>query len=239
MLTIVLQKWRGKDLTRHRVTYTAEHVNRVISMVGRNLSLPHRFVCLTDDPAGVECETKPIPAPDLLKYGACWHRLWLFSPEAKQLGDLVVSIDLDTVITDRIDPVLSDLPPFKIWGGCYPNIAYCGSLWALQTGAFPWVWNQFRERLHRLCRSFLRRDRRYAHPDCLEAGHTIGSDQAWMALMLPNMPTWTAADGVLSYRRDAKGELPVGARIVNFHGPEDPTLPQCQLESPWIAEHYH
>jgi len=235
MLTIILWKWRSRELNQRRVRYTAEHVNKMCSMLQRHLTLPHQIICLTNDAEGITCETQPIPAPDLFRYGSCWHRLWLFSPEARRLGEYVVSIDLDTVITDQVDVLFRDPPPFKIWRGAYPKITYCGSLWLLKTGAFPWIWDQFNPKdLRRtISHSFP-----YRHPDCLKAGHSIGSDQAWIALKLPNAPVWTSTDGVLSYRLEASGELPQGARIVNFHGFEDPSLSSCQEKSPWIAEHW-
>ena len=204
-------------------------------MLEKHLTLPHKVICFTDDPTDIICETQPIPASQLLKYGRCWHRLWLFSTEAAQLGTRLVSMDLDTVIVDNINTIVNRTEPFVIWRGSYPNIAYCGSIWALDAGAFPWVWEQFDPTL--LIRD-MPRGGSYTHPACRAAGHTIGSDQTWMALKLPQAATWTFADGVLSYRLEARGSLPPGARIVNFHGLEDPSLVSCQRESPWIVEHW-
>ena len=41
MKNVVCIKWGEK--------YSAEYVNRLYGMVQRQLSLPHRFVCLTED----------------------------------------------------------------------------------------------------------------------------------------------------------------------------------------------
>jgi hypothetical protein len=236
-LTITLWKWRQPsiklDYGRRRVVYSAEHVNKMVKMLQRHLTLPYRVICLTDNPEGLECETQPIPAPELLRYGGCWNRLWLFSQEATRLGEYVVSLDLDTVITDNINPLFQGLGDFKIWQGFYAKLRCCGAFWALKTGSHTGVWDQFNsEDLVKNIKSS------YMHPDCMKAGYTIGSDQSWMATKIPDMPTWTAEDGVLSYRCEARGELPIGARLVNFHGFEDPSLPTCQKESPWILEHW-
>jgi hypothetical protein len=32
--------------------------------------------------------------------------------------------------------------------------------------------------------------------------------------------------------------LPPGTRIVSFHGPRDPGVPELQQKSPWIQEHW-
>lgn len=237
-LTIVLWKWQRRNFGQRRVHYTADHVNRVVSMLDRHLSLPCRIICLTDDPDGINCETRPIPAPELLKYGGCWHRLWLFSDKARSLGERVVSVDLDTVIVSSLDPLLDRSDDFVIWRNLMPRACgpYCGSLWMLRTGSRTDVWERFTAeglrcfKLERGC---------YKHLDCLALGYRMGTDQCWMGIALPDAATWTAADGVLSYRLQAKGDLPEGARIINFHGTEDPSLPACQAESPWISEHWH
>ena len=64
MLTIVCWKWK-----KHKsgfqlpgvVPYTAHHVNVLRNMLERHCHIPFRFVCLTDDPRGIECETLPVP----------------------------------------------------------------------------------------------------------------------------------------------------------------------------------
>ena len=54
-LTIVCMKWGTK--------YDPSYVNKLYSMVERNLSSSFRFVCFTDDPTGIkECvETYELP----------------------------------------------------------------------------------------------------------------------------------------------------------------------------------
>ena len=46
-LTVACLKWGRK--------YGVDYVNILRDMVRRHLAVPHRFVCLTDDPAGIEC----------------------------------------------------------------------------------------------------------------------------------------------------------------------------------------
>jgi len=42
LVNVVCLKWGIK--------YDREYVNRLYSMVERNLTIPHRFICVTDDP---------------------------------------------------------------------------------------------------------------------------------------------------------------------------------------------
>ena len=55
MVNVVCMKWG--------TLYGSHYVNRLYRGVARNMSRPFRFVCFTDDPAGVEApvECKPLP----------------------------------------------------------------------------------------------------------------------------------------------------------------------------------
>ena len=45
-LNVICMKWGTK--------YSSEYVNKLYSMVARNLSVPFRFVCFTDDADGIK-----------------------------------------------------------------------------------------------------------------------------------------------------------------------------------------
>ena len=81
MLTVCCVKWGDK--------YPAEYVHKLQNGVSRHLTIPHRFVCFTDDPAGLECETKPLP--DGLD--GWWNKVWLF--KRGLFDDRVIYLDLD------------------------------------------------------------------------------------------------------------------------------------------------
>lgn len=91
MLTVVCVKWGDK--------YSDEWVAKLRGMVARNLSIPHRFVCMTDKSiSGVEC----IPcAPDLPSW---WSKVGLFQPGILPGNKLY--LDLDVVITDNFDGMI-------------------------------------------------------------------------------------------------------------------------------------
>ena len=75
MATILCMKWGTK--------YGPEYVNRLHSMVRRHLTIPHRFVCLTDNRDGLHAEIETFPIPSLeLPAGAPergWTKLVSFS----------------------------------------------------------------------------------------------------------------------------------------------------------------
>ena len=72
----------------------AKYVNILHNAVKKYLTVPHNFVCFTDNPKGIECETRPIK-------GKGWFaKLYLFKEftEGK-----VIFLDLDTIIVENIN----------------------------------------------------------------------------------------------------------------------------------------
>lgn len=94
MLNIVCFKWG--------TLFNAEYVNNLYNSVERNITVPHTFTCFTDDPTDVLCETKPF-LDDLSTW---WYIIGLFNKE-HGFTDKVLYMDLDTVITDNIDHIVS------------------------------------------------------------------------------------------------------------------------------------
>lgn len=93
--------------------YGPRHVDRLARGVARHLSRPHRFLCLTDDPAGIEAEC--LPLPDLggaLGADTRWRKLALFRrdlPELLGAEGPALFLDLDLVVVGSLDAFL-DLP---------------------------------------------------------------------------------------------------------------------------------
>ena len=94
MLNIVCFKWGNK--------FGPEYVNKLHNSVKRNVTIPFTFTCFTDDPEGVECDTQPF----LTDLPSWWYIIGLFN-ENHDFEDKVLYMDLDTVITDNIDHILS------------------------------------------------------------------------------------------------------------------------------------
>ena len=235
MLDIVTFKWKPQFV--YRSSYTAETVNVLAAMIARHFRGAYRFSCVTDDPAGLDSSIRPLPmfeehARLVSTHGrqnpSCYRRLKLFSPEARELvGERILSLDLDTVITGDVTPLWTRTEDFIAWEGTAGRNPYNGSMVMLTAGARPQVWTDFDpERSPALAR---------------KAGF-IGSDQAWIAYRLGlEEARWTRDDGVYSWRmhlRYKSGILPPGARIVFFHGSADPWLKSTQKSAPWISDHW-
>ena len=93
--------------------YGPEYVNRLRSMVRRHLKRPHRFVCLTDDRAGIEPDIEVFDIPQVgfadfdqrlpWTFGHGWLKLTSFKRELYDLQGTTLFIDLDVVIVDSLD----------------------------------------------------------------------------------------------------------------------------------------
>ena len=94
--------------------YGPEYVNKLHSMVRRHLHRPFRFVCLTDDAAGIDPAVETLPIPmigfdefDQRKpwtFGHGWLKLTSFASPLYDLQGRTLFLDLDIVIVDSLDP---------------------------------------------------------------------------------------------------------------------------------------
>jgi hypothetical protein len=233
MLKVICWKWVQPN---YRSVFNSEHVHILQSMVKRNLDLDHSFVCVTDDPSGLECETIKLwddPVVQLPENRPnCYRRLKAFSKDAEKIfgTDQILSIDLDSVIVSNITSLVEKMLSFdfSIWGDTAKNTHYNGSFWSLKLGSIPSVWEKFNPKKSPL--------------DVNRAG-IVGSDQGWLSYHLGgNENKVTNSDGVLSYRihilQEKLKRPPNNAKIIFFHGNHDPQSVLTLKESPWIRDYY-
>ena len=226
MLTVVSWFWRQKG---NSVPYHPEYVNVWARMVRRNLTIPHRLLCITEDPT--EIETYPLwedlgisnPQWNLTK-PQCYRRLKAFSEEMRPiLGDRFVSMDIDCVITGNIDDLLSRQEDFIINRGRTFKNTYNGSMWMMNTGARDRVWSEFN-----------------GVESVQKASKWMGSDQAWMRECLgPDEATWGPEDGIDAFihlRSNPKWKVG-NTRIVFFQVSYKPWSNGAQ-NIEWIREHW-
>jgi len=102
VLTVACVLWVGDF---RKTEYRPEHVERLEAMVRDHLDEPYRFVCLTNVPEKVSCETIPL----VTDWPGWWAKLELFRPDL--FDDRVLYLDLDVdVIGDLSDLVNFDAP---------------------------------------------------------------------------------------------------------------------------------
>lgn len=249
MLDIVTFKWSNPG---YRTKFTGEHVNIMANMIAKHYAAPYRFHCFTDDPTGI-CPTKTnihelwdtfadIPNPHGTNNPSCYRRLLLWDKgfaAAKLPGATkILQIDLDMVLVDDVRPLWDRPEDVVMWGdNLNPTSPYNGAMQFYTPGARPKVVNDFRRDLI----------------PTVQACGFFGSDQAWLAYVLgPHEARWRAADGAVSWRvhcrqtppgeahlkwRDGcSSALPADARVVNFHGLDDPSELVNRVD--WVTENY-
>lgn len=172
---------------------------------------------------------EPLPSDDNLLAG-CLCRLRMFSPAWQQengimIGDTVISLDLDLIITGRLNDLFMRPEDFVILSGANASnpCPYNGSVMMLRAGRHQEVWGEFS--LEAASKAPY-----YEFPD----------DQGWIWHKLPMAATWPVgpASGIYAFRKPQwpRGDLlPKDAKIVAFPGRRDP----AQFATlPWIHEHW-
>ena len=98
--------------------YGPHYVNNLARGVREHLKRPHRFICFTDDPSGLDPEVETFPLPDLgLPPGhedLRWRKLAIFKKNLAGLQGTALFLDLDLVIVDDLAPLFELEGPFFI-----------------------------------------------------------------------------------------------------------------------------
>lgn len=225
MISVVCWLWPGPDPRRQ---YSPKHVNVLQRMLARTLSIPHRFICVSDELEGfsdnVEVIETPINArivgqfasPEGPRFPACYRRLWNFSPDAAPvLGERILAIDIDLIVLQDLAPILArdedfvGVRPLMKWGNPH---RVAGGMYLLRTASRPDVWHRFHHAP-------------LASITAARAAGFRGSDQAWLSHCLgEGAAVWNGTAGLYSIRDLREGKLPVppDARLVQFNGPTKP-----------------
>lgn len=195
---------------KSRPAYDHHYVNRLYRAVERNLTIPHRFTCFTDDATGVKCHTKPLPPSH--------RRGWYSKLALHQRGLIdppVFYLDLDTLIVGSLDFIADYAGDFAILRDFFIPEGY-GSGVMLWNKPQPHVWDQWLF---------------HGEPE-----HPMG-DQGWMQQQVKEadklQDLWPGK--FVSYKAHCLGGLPPDAAVVSFHGyPKNEDFP----EEHWVHQYW-
>lgn len=244
MLSVVAFYWEDKARKRS-YQLTPDDVRIWDRMIARNLTIPHRRICVTHRPDLIDfMECVPIdPAKHVP--GTCTVKLMVHRPDiASVLGDRICLMDIDCVVTGNLDHLMSHTDRWIGWRN--PNYVeggrrgfFQGSIQLFDAGAKSFLWEDFNP---------------LSTPAMLNRRFG-GAEQAWISERLNidwpepgwewDSSYWTEQDGIYGAGRLFDGkmgegvqtELPANARIVFFPGDRSPSQPQVRAAHPWIAEH--
>ncbi len=232
MITVCCLLWSDPYGVRNPIyIFDETHVRALKQMVEKHLTIPHEFICVTHQPIeGIDTR-----ALDWAMHipGTRFMKLMLYRPNGVLAGKRILYLDIDTIITGNIDPLVERDEDLVLWRN--PNFGQPGraryntSMILHTVGARPELWADF--------------DRVKTWPMLREKWG--GTDQAWISHRAsPEEAHWTDKDGVYGAGRlgdsveGAGTELPNNARIVFTPGQRAPHMPHMIKDHPWIKEHY-
>lgn len=225
--------------------YNANYVNRLYSMVRRNITIPFDFYCITENNEGIDKNIiiKPIPNIDLEGW---WFKVTLFQKDAYGLKGQTLFIDLDMVIIGNIDAICQHQGSFSTIKGWNQNY--------LQNAVFVFNINQHCQ----VYDDFMKNPKQLAKE--------FNGDDIWMTEVLDkDKVSFFPDDWVVSYKYhcNAKGiklfgklgkllglwfafgnaTPPKDAKIIAFHGKPDPedVLEKSYLfwkKAPFVKQHW-
>ncbi len=210
---VICIKWGTK--------FGSEYVNRLYKMVEKNLSIPHRFVCFTDNADGLVegIETRELPPysdnPNIGDKG--WRKLSLFNKELADLSGTALFLDLDIVIRQSLNPFFEaegDFLIVKDWD--FPkDIIGNSSVFRFEVGKYPEVLENF----YKLGN---------------EIRHDYKNEQAFLSYQMheKGILRYWPSDWCVSFKRNCLQPFPlnffllpkdpVDAKIIVFHGRPTP-----------------
>lgn len=94
---------------KHGKKYSAEYVNVLYRMVTRNLTVPHNFVCFTEDPTGLDMGIQVKPLQLNSDINGWWYKTMFFNPDFGCYGT-VLFLDLDVIVFGNIDKLFTYKP---------------------------------------------------------------------------------------------------------------------------------
>lgn len=238
---VICLKWGTK--------YPAEYVNRLYRMVNNHLTLPFEFYCITDDSDELYPEINVLDLEIEEGLKGWWYKLQLFKEDFYGLSGQAMFLDLDVVIINNIDSLFqSNKNDFMIIRDLKPGSVYNSSVFKLELGSQPHVWNSFLA-------------------DKANIISRMHGDQDWISETADNANLWPE-NWVVSFKKQCnarnknsygafgrflrskgwflpKGEAipPKEAKIVYFHGKPDPhdvaEKPyDMWKKAPWILDEW-
>jgi hypothetical protein len=92
---------------KHGTKYGPAYVNKLYNMVQRHLTIPHNFVCFTEDSKGIDSRVKIKPLPNRSEITGWWWKTYMFQMGHFDPADTNLFFDLDMVIISNIDKLVT------------------------------------------------------------------------------------------------------------------------------------
>lgn len=193
--------------------FSSDYVNILRDMVLRNTQegIISRFVCITDDPAGLDDGIEVLPLPSDLE--TWWGKLYMFKQGLFPDGERMIFMDLDTIITGRLDEILSYCGVFASLRDFYKPEELASGVMLWEAGRQT-IWEQWEA--------------------AGKPRHNIG-DQWWIggSVKEPDFLQDIFPGKFVSFKADCQVAPPVSASVVCFHGLPRPHQVKGWVENFW------
>jgi len=226
MENILCMKWGTR--------YGAEYVNILAGMVRRNMSLPYRFVCFTDDARGIRPDVEIRPLPEMTLDAKLpergWRKLTMFQKELADLTGRALFLDLDVVILGSLDPFFAQPGAFRIikdWN-LRDTIIGNSSVFRFEIGKHPDVLEHYL--MHG---EDVRREHRNEQAYLSHAMHEKGILEYWDDRWCRSFKKHSMRPFPLGYFLPAKHPGPE-TKIVIFHGKPNP----AEIRGGWHSANF-
>jgi len=228
-LYIACLKWGEK--------YSAEYVNRLASMVRRNCTYKHTFICFTENKKGLDSDIEVRPLPRMTVQG-WWYKPMMLGDELGISGTLLF-LDLDLIVFRNIDKLWDFNPDgFSIIRDFNRNMRpnwdrMNSSVFKTPIGRYQNLWSQFVQ-----------------NPKLHTAKNR--GDQDWMFRHIRDHKFWPdpwimsykwemrdrrdlkLVDGVRNFALDAPPKINDHTSIAVFHGDPNPAV----ANDSWVKKHW-
>lgn len=94
---------------KHGAKYSSQYVNVLYNMVKRHTTVPHKFVCFTENTDGIDSGIECLPLPNMKVTKGWWFKPLFFDPDLLP-GGTRLFLDLDLVIFNNIDNLFTYQP---------------------------------------------------------------------------------------------------------------------------------
>lgn len=231
--TVVCLKYGNK--------YGPEYVNKLYSMVSRNLTLEHEFVCFTENTKGIDRSIKTQPLPTDLGLTGWWFKPLFFNPSLVP-NSTILYLDLDLIIFRNIDGLFKHQPnKFCIIRDFNRYLIknynkFNSSVFRLESGQHSHVYTDFIKNSNSVVKRFAGDQDWIRH--CISKDYEYWPDEwvqsyKWEMRSKPRMTRDT--NGRRNWHEPGTPKVNPETSIAVFHG--DPKPDTCV--DPWCSANWH
>lgn len=206
--------------------YNVDYVNRLANAVARNVTVPYRFVCLTDADQSSGFGTNVHEMYSLRNvFPGWWSKMELFRGDLYPEHDWLF-LDLDTVIINNIDEIVSSSHH------CLTALDDFYRPGSLGSGLLAWQPMRYRA----VYDTFVN------NPQLVMQQYSEGGDQQWIQASISTFLTFQSRfpDAVVSFKKHCTRTstdilVPKDAKIICFHGTPKPheTVQLITIKENW------